>query len=107
MNVSTGATALAYTVKVDRSTLSDAPLLGTGNGFSVELAGPVDNIWLEAYRVLRMDSPTFFRFCLEGRRILFACRAGDALSDVEMVLKTLDSLLQRVNALASLNAIDR
>jgi hypothetical protein len=106
MNISTGATALAYAVAVDRSSLGDAPLLGTGNGFSVELTGPVDKNWLECYRVLRVESPSFFRFCLEGRRILFACRSEDVVSDVEGVLKTLDSLIKRVNALASVNATD-
>jgi hypothetical protein len=36
--------------------------------------------------------------------VLFACRAGDALTDVQAILRILDSLLSQVNALATASA---
>jgi hypothetical protein len=90
-----------YAVAIDRSSLAETELLGLGKGYCVGLVGTIDANWLGCYRKLRVDSPSFFRFCLEDRRVLFACRAGDALTDVTSILGTLDVLLKRANELAS------
>jgi len=90
-----------YDVAVDRCSLTETELLGQGKGHSVALTGAIDENWLGCYRKLRADSPSFFRFCLEDGRVLFACRAGDVMTDVESILKILDMLLSRVNELAS------
>jgi hypothetical protein len=90
-----------YDVSVDRSSLAETELLGLGKGYCVELAGTIDANWLGCYRKLRVDSPSFFRFCLEDRKVLFACRAGDALTDITSILGTLDVLLKRASELAS------
>jgi hypothetical protein len=94
----------AYDVRVDRSSLSQAALLGPGSGYSVQLKGTLDANWLACYRRLRTDSPSFFRFCLEGENVLFACRAGDATTDIESILRILDALVQRVNEQATASA---
>lgn len=86
-----------YDVAIDRSSLAETELLGLGQGYSVELIGTIDANWQECYRKLRLDSPSFFRFCLEDRRVLFACRTGDVLTDVASILGTLDTLLKRAN----------
>jgi hypothetical protein len=41
---------------------------------------------------------------MEGERVLFACRTGDALTDAESILRILDTLVQRVNELATASA---
>src|SRR5262249_11849118 len=102
--VSSSVRARAYDVAADRASLAQTELLGAGQGYSVRLLGHLDSRWLECYRKLRMDSPSFFRFCLEGGCVLFACRAGDALTDVQAILRILDTLLSRVNELATTSA---
>lgn len=92
-----------YDVAADRGSLTRTELLGAGQGYSVRLTGRLDSRWLDCYRKLRVDSPSFFRFCLEGGHVLFACRAGDALTDLESILRILDMLLARANELASAN----
>jgi len=89
-----------YDVKVVRESIALAEVLGAGTGYSVQLQGPLDGTWLDCYRRLRAESPSFFRFCLEGDKVLFACRTGDALTDVGMILRILDTLVERVNELA-------
>ena len=93
-----------YDVKVVRESIALAEVMGAGAGYSVQLDGPIDGTWLDCYRRLRADSPSFFRFCLEGDRVLFACRAGDAISDVGLILRLLDTLVERVNELATASA---
>jgi hypothetical protein len=95
---------LTYDVAVDRGSLAQVELLGSGSGYEVALRGHRDANWLACYKQLRSDSPSFFRFCMEGERVLFACRAGDALTDVESILRVLDTLVQRVNELATASA---
>ncbi len=95
------ATGRTYDVTIDRSSLTETELLGPGKGYSVDLEGPADRNWLESYRRLRVESPSFFRFCLEGRTVLFACRAGDILTDVESILRILQTLIRETNELAS------
>lgn len=90
-----------YAVTADRSRLTETEVLGAGKGYAIELKGSIDANWLSAYRKLRLDSPSFFRFCLEGERVLFACRAGDAVTDVNAILGILDMLLKRANELAT------
>jgi hypothetical protein len=90
-----------YAVAVDRCSLTETELLGLGKGYSIALTGTIDANWLGCYRKLRVDSPSFFRFCLEDGKILFACRSGDVLTDVESILRILDMLLLRANELAS------
>ena|SRR5262244_1551607 len=90
-----------YAVAVDRCSLTQTELLGVGQGYSIELTGKIDANWLGCYRKLRVDSPSFFRFCLEEGKILFACRASDVVTDVESILRILDMLLSRANELAS------
>lgn len=94
----------AYDVASDHASLARTELLGAGQGYSVRLLGHLDARWLECYRKLRTDSPAFFRFCLEGGNVLFACRAGDALTDIQAILRILDTLLVRVNELATASA---
>ena len=91
-------------VKVVRESIVLVEVLGAGTGYSVELEGPIDVTWLDCYRRLRADSPSFFRFCLEGHKVLFACRASDAISDVGMILRILDTLVERVNELVAASA---
>jgi len=98
------ASLYTYDVAVDRDSLAQVELLGSGSGYEVALRGHKDSNWLECYKRLRSDSPSFFRFCMEGERVLFACRAGDALTDVESILRVLDTLVQRVNELATASA---
>ena len=98
------ATQQTYDVGVDRGSLAQVELLGSGSGYEVALRGHRDANWLECYKRLRTDSPSFFRFCMEGERVLFACRTGDALTDVESILRILDTLIQRVNELATASA---
>jgi len=98
------ASQQTYDVVVDRESVSRLELLGPGSGYAISLKGHRDSNWLECYRRLRTDSPSFFRFCMEEDRVLFACRAGDALTDVESILRILDSLVQRVNELACASA---
>jgi hypothetical protein len=93
-----------YDVTVDRGSLAQVEILGSGSGYEVALRGHRDVNWLACYKQLRSDSPSFFRFCMEGERVLFACRAGDALTDVESILRVLDTLVQRVNELATASA---
>ena len=93
-----------YDVAVDRGSLAQVELLGSGSGYEVTLRGHKDSNWLDCYKRLRTDSPSFFRFCMEGERVLFACRSGDALTDAESILRILDSLVQRVNELATASA---
>jgi hypothetical protein len=93
-----------YDVTVDRGSLAQVELLGSGSGYEVALRGHRDANWLACYKQLRSDSPSFFRFCMEGERVLFACRAGDALTDAESILRILDTLVQRVNDLATASA---
>jgi hypothetical protein len=92
-----------YAVAVDRCSLTETELLGVGKGYSVALTGTIDANWLGCYRKLRVDSSSFFRFCLEEGKILFACRAGDVLTEVESILRILDVLLNRANELASMS----
>src|SRR5262249_58741989 len=93
-----------YDVRVVRESIGLAEVLGTGAGYSVQLDGPIDATWRDCYRRLQTDSSSFFRFCLEGNRVLFACRAADAISDVGMILRILDTLVERVNELATASA---
>jgi len=102
--VSSVARGRVYDVAADRASLSRTELLGAGQGYSVRLLGHLDSRWLECYRKLRAESPSFFRFCLEGGCVLFACRAGDALTDVQAILRILDALLTQVNGLATASA---
>ncbi len=94
-----------YDVAVDRASLKASEMghWGAGTGYSVELTGPIDGRWLESYRVLRTDSPSFFRFYFEApsRTVLFTCRVGDIPSDVGSVLEILDSLIALTNRYAS------
>jgi hypothetical protein len=100
------ATALdqKYEVAVDRCSITETEVMGLGKGYSVALTGAIDANWLGCYRKLRVDSPSFFRFCLEDGRVLFASRAGDAMTDVESILRILEMLLNRANELASVRA---
>ena len=102
--VATPAGQQTYAVTVDRGSVAQVELLGSGSGYEVALRGHKDSNWLECYKRLRSDSPSFFRFCMEGERVLFACRTGDALTDVESILRILDTLVQRVNELATASA---
>jgi hypothetical protein len=93
-----------YDVAVDRGSLAQVKLLDSGSGYEVTLRGHKASNWLDCYKRLRGDSPSFFRFCMEGERVLFACRAGDALTDVESILRILDTLVAQVNELATASA---
>jgi len=90
-------------VAIDRDSLAETDLGGSGRGYSVRLSGPVDSNWLESYRLLHRESAKFFRFYLdaETRSVMFACRAGDVLTDVTSILQILDSLIELTNKHAS------
>lgn len=92
-----------YDVAVDRPSLKAAVLGGGETGYTVELKGLIDARWIESYRRLRTESPSFYRFYLDDRNasVLFACRARDIQADILTVLKILDSLVEQVNRHAS------
>jgi len=90
-----------YEVAIDRETLKAWELAGTA--YSVQLVGEIDPRWLSAFRSIRSDSAGFSRFHLDStsKMVVFACRSGDAPSDVVSVLGTLDSLVRLSNLYAS------
>jgi hypothetical protein len=96
--------AQTYDVKVERESITLADVMGPGSGYSVRLRGPVDANWLRCYKRLRVESPSFSRFTLENGCVLFACRTGDALTDVESILRILDALVRQTNELAFASA---
>lgn len=90
-----------YDVMVDRGSLKGWQ--PGGSAYSVQLIGRMDEEWLEAYRILRAESVGFSRFHLDANTkvVMFTCRAGDELSDIDSVLDMVEALVELANLYAS------
>jgi hypothetical protein len=88
----------AASVGVDHSTLKGVAA-GTDTHYSVRLVGPVDAVWVEAYRILQADSTSFRRLRLDPatREVTFTCRGIEGPAQVFDILERLDALIKRVN----------
>lgn len=86
-------------VKLDLSRLK-GDSAGTDTRYSVALAGPVGETWVEAYRSLQQAEPAAHRrFELDVARasVRFSCRTVDGTGVVFDLLEQLEAIVDRVN----------
>lgn len=85
-------------VGVDHSTLEGEPA-DTETHYTVALTGPVDDRWIEAYRIAQADSTGFRRFRLDrgAKTVSFTCRAVEGPAQVFEVLERLEALVKLAN----------
>ncbi len=93
----------AYDVAVDHGSLQAVESPRKGMGYCVRLLGAIDDRWIEAYRIGRVESRTLSRFELDltSGTVTFAKEPGTVPADVIEALDTLDSFLTRVNERAA------
>src|SRR5262249_6076767 len=88
-------------VHVDGATLwlVDLP---RGAGYAVALVGAIDEAWAARFRNLKPHARLFSRFGLDlsTGTVSFPRETTDAPADVFEALEALDTLVERVNALA-------
>lgn len=97
---------VVYETSLDRASLRIVEESGaTGTTYCASLVGPVDDLWIEAFRRFRVDSKGCIRFGLDpGQRlVLFRHRCADPLSDLSPILATLETVVDLTNRLASSN----
>jgi hypothetical protein len=94
----------AYGVAVDHATFRVVDMGAKGTGYSVHLAGSIDDPWIRGFRSVQGDSRLFSRFLLDPRSwtIFFLRHEDDAPADVIAALEALDSCVDRVNWFAAL-----
>jgi hypothetical protein len=88
-----------YNVCVDRTAMRQELLGPLFQRHVVSLTGAVDERWLESFREVCKDSPSFQRFVLDATRglISFTCRANDPPNMVESFVERLRLLVEMVN----------
>lgn len=89
----------ASEVKLDLSRLKGEPA-GTDTRYTVALAGPAGQEWVEAYRMLQQAEPAAHRrFELDVARasVRFSCRTVDGTGVVFDLLEQLETIVERVN----------
>lgn len=89
----------ASEVRLDLSRLQGEPV-GTDTRYSVALAGPVSDAWIEGYRTLQQAEPAAHRrFELDVARatVRFSCRTVDGTGIVFDLLEKLETIVERVN----------
>jgi len=71
--------------------------------YTVPLAGPVDDRWRQAFRILQLDDTGFFRFRLEmaSAAITFVCRSSRSAGELEAGIRQLSILVDQVNKAAT------
>ena len=91
-------------VRVDVTTLRGEPRGADTTVYTVALKGPVNDRWVEAYRLTAEQSAVSRRFELDpaGSAIRFACRTADGTELVFEMLERLEALVARVNQLVEI-----
>lgn len=91
-----------YDVVVDHATLRSVDLGQKGSGYSVRLAGSIDDAWIRCFRSVQSDSRPLSHFALDPRNWLvsFLRRSDDGPADVITALDKLDAFVHRVNRYA-------
>ncbi len=92
-----------YDVAVNRKSLTRQELGSDNTRFRVELTGPVDACWRQAYRLVQLDSTDLFRFRLdlEKSEITLVGRSHLAIADLTPLLDRLEAFVTMVNQKAS------
>ena len=98
-----GAARETYCVAVAHATLRGVDMGAKGTGYSVRLAGRIDDSWIRGFRSVQADSRLFSRFMLDPKAwtISFLRRPDDGPADVIGALQTLDNFVYRINRFAA------
>jgi hypothetical protein len=89
----------ASEVKLDLSRLK-GEAAGTDTRYTVSLAGPIGEPWLDAYRTLQQAEPAAhrrFEFDVPRATVRFSCRTVDGTGVVFDLLEQLETIVDRVN----------
>jgi hypothetical protein len=91
-------------VRVDVTTLRGEPRGADTTAYSVALKGPVNDRWIEGYRLTTQQSAVSRRFELDPARstVRFACRTADGTELVFEMLERLEALVAGVNQLVEI-----
>lgn len=88
-----------YDVAIDRKSLTRQELGSDNTRLQVELTGPVDARWRQAYRLVQLDSTDLFRFRLELEKSAITFVGHSRAAD--LLLDRLEAFIATVNQKAS------